>query len=95
MTFIDYFNYLYYPYFQARDPTITKQALIDQANLESIRDFLANAEHVGVMSNEDDIILAPGQIDFLREVFGDRAQIWPTGGHMGNLRTRAVSAMRG
>jgi pimeloyl-ACP methyl ester carboxylesterase len=92
MTFIDYFNYLYYPYFKAKDPTITKEALIEQASLESIRDYLANADNVGVMSNEDDIILAPGQIDFLREVFGDRAQIWPTGGHMGNLGTRAVTA---
>ena len=91
MTFIDYFDDLYYPYFKERNPSITRQDLIDEASLESIRDFLAHAEHVGVMSNEDDIILAPGQIDFLREVFGDRAQIWPTGGHMGNLGTRAVT----
>lgn len=92
MTFIDYFNELYYPYFKARDPTITRQALIEQATLESIRDFLAHAEHVGLMTNEDDIILSPGQIDYLRELFGDRAQIWPTGGHMGNIGTRAVTA---
>ena len=92
MTFIDYFNDLYYPYFKEKDPTITKQDLIDQASLESIRDFLASAEHVGLMTNEDDIILAPGQIEYLREVFGDRAQIWPTGGHMGNLGSRAVTA---
>jgi pimeloyl-ACP methyl ester carboxylesterase len=91
MTFLDYFNLLYYPYFKAKDPTITKQDLIDQASLESIRDFLANAEHVGLMTNEDDIILGPGQIEYLRELFGDRAQIWPTGGHMGNLGTRAVT----
>jgi hypothetical protein len=92
MTFIDYFDDLYYPYFNARDPTITRQDLIDQASLESIHDFLAHAEHVGLMTNEDDIILDPGQIDYLRALFGDRAQIWPTGGHMGNLGTRAVTA---
>jgi pimeloyl-ACP methyl ester carboxylesterase len=92
MTFIDYFNEIYYPYFKERDPTITRQDLIDQASLESIRDFLAQAEHVGLMTNEDDIILAPGQIDTLRDLFGQRAQIWPTGGHMGNIGTRAVIA---
>jgi pimeloyl-ACP methyl ester carboxylesterase len=92
MTFIDYFNDLYYPYFKNKDPTITKQDLIDQASLETIHDFLASADHVGLMTNEDDIILAPGQIEYLRELFGDRAQIWPTGGHMGNLGTRAVTA---
>jgi hypothetical protein len=91
LTFIDYFNDLYYPYFKERDPTITKQELIDQASLKSIQDFLADAEHVGLMTNEDDIILAPGQIEYLRELFGERAQIWPTGGHMGNLGTRAVT----
>ena len=91
-TFIDYFNNLYYPYFKARDPGITRQQLIDEASLESIRDFLATADHVGLMTNEDDIILAPGQIDYLRELFGERAQIWPTGGHVGNLSTRAVTA---
>jgi pimeloyl-ACP methyl ester carboxylesterase len=92
LTFIDYFNDLYYPYFKKRDPTITRQDLIDQASLETIRDFLAHAEHVGLMTNEDDIILGPGQIEYLRELFGERAQIWPTGGHMGNLGTRAVTA---
>jgi pimeloyl-ACP methyl ester carboxylesterase len=91
MTFINYFDDLYYPYFKAKDPTITRQELIDEASLESIRDFLAHAEHVGLMSNEDDIILAPGQIEFLQELFGPRAQVWPTGGHMGNLGTRAVT----
>jgi pimeloyl-ACP methyl ester carboxylesterase len=92
MTFIDYFNELYYPYFKERDPTLTKQDLIDQASLESIHDYLAHAENVELMSNEDDIILAPGQIEYLRDLFGDRAQIWPTGGHMGNIGTRAVTA---
>jgi pimeloyl-ACP methyl ester carboxylesterase len=92
MTFIDYFDDLYYPYFKARDPAITRQDLIDQASLQSIHDFLAHADHVGLMTNEDDIILDPGQIDYLRALFGDRAQIWPTGGHMGNLGTRAVTA---
>lgn len=92
MTFIDYFDDLYYPYFKERDPTLTKQDLIDQASLESIHDFLARAEHVGLMTNKDDIILAPGQVEYLQELFGDRAQIWPTGGHMGNLGTRAVTA---
>jgi pimeloyl-ACP methyl ester carboxylesterase len=90
--FIQYFDDLYYPYFKARDPTLTRQEMIDQASLESIRDFLATADHVGLMSNEDDIILAPGQIEYLQELFGSRAQIWPTGGHMGNLGTRAVIA---
>jgi pimeloyl-ACP methyl ester carboxylesterase len=90
--FIEYFDDLYYPYFKQRDPTLTRQEMIDQASLRSIHDFLARAENVGLMTNEDDIILAPGQVEYLEELFGPRAQIWPTGGHMGNLGTRAVTA---
>jgi pimeloyl-ACP methyl ester carboxylesterase len=90
--FIQYFDDLYYPYFKARDPTLTRQEMIDQASLESIHDYLAHADNVGLMTNEDDIILAPGQVEYLQELFGPRAQIWPTGGHMGNLGTRAVTA---
>jgi pimeloyl-ACP methyl ester carboxylesterase len=92
MNFIEYFDDLYYPYFKQRDPTLTRQEMIDQASLRSIHDFLAGAENVGLMTNEDDIILAPGQVEYLEELFGPRAQIWPTGGHMGNLGTRAVTA---
>lgn len=91
-SFIEYFDRLYYPYFKARDPSTTRQQLIDEASLESIGEFLAGAQNIGLMTNEDDVILAPGQIDYLRELFDGRAQIWPTGGHMGNLETRAVTA---
>ena len=27
----------------------------------------------------------PGDIDYLRSVFGNRARIFPTGGHVGNM----------
>ena len=91
-SFIEYFEELYLPFFQAQDPTLTEQDLIDEDSLKSIESFLANADHIGLMTNEDDIILAPGEIEFLEEVFGDRAQIYPTGGHLGNLETRAVTA---
>ena len=37
------------------------------------------------MHNADDILLAEGDIDYLRDVFGERAQIYPRGGHSGNM----------
>ena len=40
------------------------------------------------MHNLDDIILEPGQIDFFPRVFGDRARIYPRGGHCGNMDFR-------
>jgi hypothetical protein len=32
--------------------------------------------------------LADGDVDYLREVFGDRAKIYNKGGHVGNLDYR-------
>ena len=57
-------------------------------SLTSIEDYLRNTDKVEVMTNEDDLILEPGEIDFFRRVFGDRATIYPKGGHFGNLAYR-------
>jgi hypothetical protein len=45
-----------------------------------------------MMTNADDLILAPGEIEFLRDTFGERATIWPTGGHCGNMEQKDVVA---
>ena len=37
------------------------------------------------MHNEDDFLLAEGDLDYLRRVFGERARIYPKGGHSGNM----------
>ena len=37
------------------------------------------------MHNANDLILAPGEIDFFPRVFGTRAKIYPKGGHCGNM----------
>jgi len=92
LTFEEYLDQLFYPYFKARDPSLTLEDLIDEASLERIEDYLVSSPKIGLMTNEDDIILAPGEIDYLREVFGERAQIFPTGGHLGNLAQRHVIA---
>jgi hypothetical protein len=92
LTFEDYLDQLFYPYFKARDPSLTLEDLIDEASLERIEDYLIHSPKIGLLTNEDDIILAPGEIDYLREVFGERAKIFPTGGHCGNLAHRHVIA---
>ena len=92
LSFEDYLDELFYPYFKAKDPSLTREDLIEEASLERIEDYLVRSPKIGLMTNEDDIILAPGEIDFLREVFGERAQIFPTGGHCGNLAQRHVIA---
>ncbi|MDD2320116.1 MAG: alpha/beta fold hydrolase [Geobacteraceae bacterium] len=94
--FEDYFNEYLFPYCQKREPHLTRQDLLDRLDLHAIESYLSNSGKIGLIHNEDDIILLPGQIDYLQGLFGDRARIFPTGGHMGNmLHPEVVSFMIG
>jgi hypothetical protein len=93
---VDYFNEFFLPYRQQREPGLTRSALLDRLSLRSIEPYLKGADKIGLIHNEDDITLAPGEIDYLEGVFGARARVFPTGGHLGNLlHPDVVRAMLG
>jgi hypothetical protein len=83
-TFRDYFEEYFLPERQRREPGLTREALLDRMSLRSLEPYLRAAGKFALVHNEDDIILAAGEIDYLRGIFGARAHIFPTGGHMGN-----------
>ncbi len=85
ISFMDYFDEFFYPYHQARNPSLTRDQLIDELSLKNIESYLRGNPKIAMTTNDDDIILAPGEVDWLRDVFGSRAKIWPTGGHCGNM----------
>jgi hypothetical protein len=85
LSFFDYFNEYFYPYFQKRRPGLTKEALIESQSLRSIEEYLKSSAKFGVMTNENDFILTKAELDYLRQLFGERAKIYPRGGHLGNL----------
>jgi hypothetical protein len=87
-SFVQYFDDIFYPYFSSKQPGLTREDLIDSMSLKTIEDYLKKTNKIWVVHNEDDIILAPGEIDFFRQVFGDRANIYPLGGHCGNIDHR-------
>jgi hypothetical protein len=88
VSFIDYFDELLYPYFQSRNPGLTKETLIESTSLRSIESYLRNTPKIVLMDNEDDLILTPEDLAFLKNVFGPRAKIYPYGGHLGNMTYR-------
>ncbi len=85
LSFFDYFNEQFYPHFQKQQPGLTKQELIDSQSLKSIEGYLRLSDKFGVVTNENDFILTRADLDYLRQLFGDRAKIYPRGGHLGNL----------
>lgn len=83
-SFLRYFDELLLPHWQqALD--MQKKELIAQAGLPHIQDFLAASDHIAVVTNQDDLILGPGDLDFLTRTFGKKATVYPWGGHCGNL----------
>ena len=86
--FMDYFDDFFYPYHKARNPSLTRDELIHAMSLKSIAPYLQQSTKIAMTTNDDDIILAPGEVDWLRQVFGRRAKIWPTGGHCGNMEQK-------
>jgi hypothetical protein len=89
-SFADYFTEHFVPFFQKRDPSLTEEKLIDMLSLRNIEPYLRKAGKIGLLHNEDDIILQQGEIVYLEEVFGARAKIFPTGGHCGNMNHQDV-----
>ncbi len=87
-TFENYLDDALAPYWSEHAPGTTRESLIAAGDLATIEDFLRGAGHVSASTASDEIILTGGDLAFLRDVFGERATIYPRGGHCGNLSYR-------
>jgi hypothetical protein len=83
-----YARQILYPYALETDPGLAFEELAARDSLRAIADYLRQADQIGLIHNADDILLRADELDFLREVFGPRAQIYPKGGHVGNILYR-------
>jgi hypothetical protein len=87
--FLDYFNDMFVPYYRNhQQPKLTTQEIIDKSSIKSLESYLRTTPKIGVVTNADDIILSPDEVNYLRQVFGNRAKIYPYGGHCGNMEYR-------
>ena len=94
-SFEDYIDGIYVPFFRTRDPSYSKDQAIREAGLAPLEDYLRGNARIGMITNVDDIILAPGEVQWLEGVFGPRATVLPSGGHCGNYeRADFVDAVR-
>jgi hypothetical protein len=87
-TFVDYFDELLFPYYKAKNPTLTPDWAIAVDSLRAIDGYLRSTPKIHLMGNEDDLILSPRDLAYLKEAFGSRAKIYPYGGHCGNMSYR-------
>jgi hypothetical protein len=92
ISFVKYLDELLLPVAQTRNPQLTRQNVIDGSSLKSIDSYLQKASKVSMVTNEDDIILSPGELDYLKQLFGSRAMVFPRGAHCGNIDHRDFAA---
>lgn len=89
--FTDYFHDFFWP-FHADSFDGDRSAFAESQSLSHLTEFLETSNHIAVVHNVDDVILVPGEIDFLKTTFGERAFIYPRGGHLGNLALAETQA---
>jgi hypothetical protein len=90
-SFNNYLDDVFYQEQHAQNPSITKKDLIAASNLQSLASYIIGNSKIGMITNRDDIILAPGELAQLEQLFGPNAAIFPTGGHLGNIGLPAMA----
>jgi hypothetical protein len=88
LSFFDYFDEYFYPYFQKKRPGLSRESFIQSLGLQNIEEYLKSSPKFGAITNDNDFILSPTEIDYLRQLFGERIKVYPRGGHVGNLEYR-------
>jgi pimeloyl-ACP methyl ester carboxylesterase len=87
-SFERYFDEILLPYWRSRMTDLDREALIEKASLRSLERMLKEDSRLAAVTNANDIILTPENLEFLRANMGDRLKIYPIGGHCGNLTFR-------
>jgi len=85
ITFGDYFDGAMLPRARREEAKLTKEDLIQRYSLHAIEDYLKTSDKIYLVTNQDDIILQAGEVEYLQSIFAERAKIFPRGGHCGNL----------
>lgn len=90
-SFAAYFEQLALPYFAARsDAGFDAVEMARRAGLRSQAVALHQSCDTYVITNADDFLLGPGDLQWLHDTFANRLTVFPNGGHLGNIRLEEV-----
>lgn len=84
-SFTDYINRIGYPFYKAKDKTLTFDKLVDRTDMKTIENYLINNKKIAMVTNKDEIILSKSDKKFLADTFQNKSIIYPYGGHCGNM----------
>ena len=80
-----YINTQLWPAWEALNAGRTIDEMAYETSLRSLQAFLHDSPNIAAVSNADDLILNKDDYEFLADTFGERAYLYPYGGHGGNL----------
>ncbi|OUS13601.1 hypothetical protein A9Q89_02470 [Gammaproteobacteria bacterium 53_120_T64] len=86
--FTEYVDHMVVPYLQKKYPGKSRKQLLGEASLRHIEAFLAGNAQVRVVTNRDEIILAPDELEYMEGLLGDRIKVFDHGGHCGNIDSK-------
>lgn len=81
-----------WPDWHSRNAEKTIEDMAFETSLRSIEEHIAGNPRIAVLTNADDFILTREDYHYLAETFGERAFLYPRGGHGGNLQHNEVTA---
>lgn len=79
-----------WPNWQSRNAGLSVDDMAYRTSLQSIEGYLRGNEDIAVVSAADDFILGREDYYYLADLFGERAYLYPRGGHGGNLQHKDV-----
>lgn len=80
-----YIDRIGYPFYKKMNENFSMEELRKQSNLRIIDEYIRKSNKIVAVTNEDEIILSKEDLEYLRDVFGNRIKIYPKGGHCGNM----------
>jgi len=85
ISFDEYMHEYLLPYLQHVQPGMDRYTMMQQCSLYDIRTYLKETDKIVVIGNRNDVILNEHDLKFIDSVFGNRAKLYPSGGHCGNI----------
>ena len=90
-SYVDYLNRLVLPYYQqVVQINLPVEEFLASADLRQHEAFLRSDDRTHVVINDDDFLLRPEDIEWLRATLGERLLVLEQGGHLGNLYQESV-----
>ena len=94
-SYMEYMHAWVLPYYSRREAGLTfddagARAMFERCDLRSIADGLRANDKIRLFANENDFLLRPDDVAWLKDLLGDRARFFPAGGHLGNLHRKAI-----